>query len=235
MVRLDASASRGGSSGRIVKYLWSFGDGTFATGRLVRHAFADAEGTLWDHSGRFRVLLTVTDVSGSSSSTYRPLVVSKLFHLARPVGVTTRGLTYKIYDASAGDLSSLANKTASSTGNVSDFDFPSVSSQTSYVLELQGYIEIPRDGGYTFLMKAANRSKVEIDSVAVVSSRPPQRLVCGSPGNAVQPSMGSIGLKAGKHVIRVWMTHTPAPSSFALLWQGPGVPLSAVPAQALSH
>jgi hypothetical protein len=42
------------------KYQWLFGDGTTAEGAVVRHAFPDAEGTLLDVSGRFRVLLRAT-------------------------------------------------------------------------------------------------------------------------------------------------------------------------------
>jgi PKD domain. len=47
-VRFQAHARPGA-----VRYEWSFGDGTHAAGRVVQHAFADDEGTLWDHSGRF--------------------------------------------------------------------------------------------------------------------------------------------------------------------------------------
>ncbi|MFP5229731.1 MAG: hypothetical protein ACLGXA_19125 [Acidobacteriota bacterium] len=42
------------------RYDWLFGDGTMATGAVVRHAFPDAQGTLLDGSGRFRVLLHAT-------------------------------------------------------------------------------------------------------------------------------------------------------------------------------
>ena len=49
-------------------FTWLFGDGTTATGRKVRHRFADAEGTELDGAGngagRFRVLLHVEDRNG---------------------------------------------------------------------------------------------------------------------------------------------------------------------------
>ena len=68
VVTFDASGSSAGADGtgagggaRIVSYEWTFGDGTSGTGVVVRHRFADAEGTLRDGSGRFRVLLKVTD------------------------------------------------------------------------------------------------------------------------------------------------------------------------------
>ena len=43
------------------RFEWIFGDGSRGEGRVVRHAFPDAEGTLLDASGRFRVLLHITD------------------------------------------------------------------------------------------------------------------------------------------------------------------------------
>jgi hypothetical protein len=42
------------------RYEWLFGDGTRGEGTVVQHAFPDAEGTLLDGSGRFRVLLHAT-------------------------------------------------------------------------------------------------------------------------------------------------------------------------------
>ncbi len=45
------------ASGR--KFEWLFGDGTRAAGHSVTHKFPDAQGTLLDGSGRFRVLLHV--------------------------------------------------------------------------------------------------------------------------------------------------------------------------------
>ncbi len=58
MIRFEATASDG------VSYQWFFGDGSSAKGRAVRHAMPDEEGTLLDGSGRFRVLLKVTDKAG---------------------------------------------------------------------------------------------------------------------------------------------------------------------------
>jgi hypothetical protein len=42
------------------RYQWLFGDGTTAIGSNVEHVFPDADGTLLDGSGRFRVLLRAT-------------------------------------------------------------------------------------------------------------------------------------------------------------------------------
>jgi hypothetical protein len=57
------------------RFEWLFGDGTTAQGRVVRHSFKDADGTLLDGSGRFRVLLRVTGADGAQSWASQPVVV----------------------------------------------------------------------------------------------------------------------------------------------------------------
>lgn len=64
-------------------YEWLFGDGTAATGTAVKHAFPDAQGTLLDGSGRYRVLLHVTDDKGEQSWNSRSVVVGN--HAEEPV------------------------------------------------------------------------------------------------------------------------------------------------------
>jgi PKD domain len=87
---------------RIVSYDWSFGDGAIATGQTVHHAFPDAQGTLWDGSGRFRVLLKITDDRGSTDWSYQPVVVSSSF--ADPIAVDDAlpGLHYRYTSKAAG-------------------------------------------------------------------------------------------------------------------------------------
>jgi hypothetical protein len=57
-------------------YRWLFGDGTAAAGAKVKHIFSDAEGTLLDGSGRYRVLLHVTDGDGGESWSSRSVVIA---------------------------------------------------------------------------------------------------------------------------------------------------------------
>jgi hypothetical protein len=59
-----------------LQYHWFFGDGTTASGSEVSHSFPDAEGTLLDGSGRFRILLHVTDGKGEETWNSRSLVIS---------------------------------------------------------------------------------------------------------------------------------------------------------------
>jgi hypothetical protein len=58
------------------RYEWIFGDGARSEGAVVRHAFPDAEGTLLDGSGRFRVLLHATRAGGDAVWVSRGVVVA---------------------------------------------------------------------------------------------------------------------------------------------------------------
>ena len=57
-------------------YRWLFGDGDAAEGPVVRHVFPDAQGTLLDGTGRFRILLAVNDGAGHKSWSSQSVVVS---------------------------------------------------------------------------------------------------------------------------------------------------------------
>jgi len=59
----DASASYD-PDGEIVDYLWSFGDGTSASGMIVEHEYTTAGGSGWQPA----VTLTVVDEDGGTSS-----------------------------------------------------------------------------------------------------------------------------------------------------------------------
>jgi chitodextrinase len=64
-VRLDGSSSR--DDGTIARYLWEFGDGATAQGRMVAHA--------WAAPGTFEITLWVTDDKGEQDSITRTIVV----------------------------------------------------------------------------------------------------------------------------------------------------------------
>ncbi len=59
------------------RFAWLFGDGTRAEGRSVRHAFPDADGTLLDGSGRFRVLLHITGPAGHQAWSSQQVVLAQ--------------------------------------------------------------------------------------------------------------------------------------------------------------
>jgi hypothetical protein len=182
-------------------YHWFFGDGSAADGRQVRHAFPDAEGTLLDGSGRFRVLLHIWDDSGHQSWSSQSVVVA--MHLQPP----------------------------------SANPFENSATQSSRVYSR--YIYVPVDGGYTFILLASTEASLAIDGLPAAHSPEPRPQVCGSPGDAVQPTRLSVALKAGWHRIkatrRAEVENAASVSGVPLLlWEGPGLTRQAIPAQPTS-
>jgi len=233
-VKFDARASTAGDA-KIVEYRWIFGDGTSATGRSVKHAFADDEGTLWNHSGRFRVLLEAIDANGRASWVYEPVVITKSSQPASASAKTEPGLAYKYLEGAQISLVEIAQREAIASGISDGIDLSKRRRGEDYGFVFEGFIDVPVDGGYTFTLLANDAASVEIDSTAVATSPAPWPQVCGTAGNAVQRAVGSIGLRAGKHRIRVAMTHSAGEDGFRVLWQGPGIEQSDIPASALSH
>ncbi len=234
-INFDASPS----GPHIRTYEWTFGDGSTAKGRKVHHKFPDAAGTLWDNSGRFRVTLKTTaddgTTDGASDWLYQPIVIANTFHDPDPTAATDPGLNYAYYELPAISLATLARQNPAATGVTPRIDTTARKRDDNYAFTYDGFLNIPADGGYTFTLFARDEARLEIDSVPVAISQKPFAQVCGSVGNAMQAATGSIGLRAGRHAIRIRMTHTTGPSDFAVKWQGPGLPLSDIPASALSH
>jgi len=74
-----------------------------------------------------------------------------------------------------------------------------------------------------------------IDGVEVAKTGPPFPQVCGSPGNAMRYDRGSLGLRAGNHVLHLEGLHSASQDTPRLLWEGPSLPIADVPDAALSH
>ncbi len=185
------------------RFEWSFGDGTRAVGRTVTHRFPDAQGTLLDGSGRFRVLLHVRD--GAREAWGSQAVV-----VGKPLPAVTTALQE---EAQAGQKD-----------RVIDANF-----------------DVPADGGYSFTLLTSTAASLRLDDRAPVHSPPPQAQVCGSVGDAVQPTRVSAVLQKGTHhlhIVRSEATENaedPAgkPSDQpVVLWEGPGLPRQVLPVAA---
>jgi hypothetical protein len=220
---------------RGARYIWLFGDGSTARGRLVRHRFPDAEGTALDNSGRFRVLLHVTDRKGREDWASQGLVTVAHWHeAARVAGATTSGLIWQVYPGVWTELPNLGAQHALFAG-----EGPSLRANargfTRYAAAWDGFLNVPADGGYTFHLMAHDGARLVIDGVEVARTGPPFAQVCGAPGNAMRYDRGSLGLRAGKHTFHFEDLHAVSPGFSRLLWEGPALPLTDVPPAAFSH
>jgi hypothetical protein len=238
------------------RYTWLFGDGAEAHGPRATHTFADADGTELDGqngAGRFRVLLHVEDASGrrtlpapaqpgatisepvSEDWAEQDLVAVDRWHEAVSFGgPTVAGLYYRIYPGDWTELPDLRGKSA-----VFADQAPSLQADargfTRYAVAWEGFITVSADGGYTFYLTARDGARLVIDGMEVAKTGPPFAQVCGSPGNAVRFAVGSLGLRAGRHIIHLESLHSNSNDAPRLMWQAPGAQLVEVPSTAYTH
>jgi hypothetical protein len=226
------------------RYTWLFGDGTEAHGRRVSHRFPDADGTELDGTGngagRFRVLLHVEERGGKPDSTSQDwagqgvVAVAHWHDAARIAGPTLAGLDWQIYPGVWTELPNLANQRAIFSGEGAGLR-ADPQGFTRYAAAWDGFIDIPADGGYTFHLLARDGARLVIDGVEVAKTGPPFAQVCGASGNAVRYDRGSLGLRGGRHAFHLEGLHSVSQGSPRLLWEGPSLPLTDVPAGAFSH
>jgi hypothetical protein len=218
-------------------FTWIFGDGDQATGRQVTHVFSDADGTDLDGrngAGRFRVMLHAVDNQQREDwAAQGVVVVSKWLPAQRPLGAIEPGLAFQIYPGSWTELPDLTKENALITGNAPILN-ASAQGFTRYAVAWDGFIDVPVDGGYTFHLMSRDGARLVIDGLEVAKTGPPFPQVCGSPGNAVRYDRGSLGLHAGLHSLHVEALHSISQGPPRLLWEGPGLPLTDVPASAFS-
>jgi PA14 domain/PKD domain len=221
------------------RYRWLFGDGSEGHGRSVEHKFADADGTELDGgregAGSFRVLLEVEDKAGHQDWAAESVVaVGKWQQPLSTAAPMVAGLTWQIYPGSWTELPDLTKQRAVFHGESLNIQ-ASAQGFTRYLAAWDGLIEIPADGGYTFHLLDRDGARLVIDGVEIAKTGPGFAQVCGAPGNAMRYDRGSLGLRAGKHLLHLEGLHSMSNGAPVILWQGPALPLTAVPPDAYSH
>jgi hypothetical protein len=234
------------------RYTWLFGDGTTAHGQHVRHRYADTKGTALDGtdangSGAFRVLLHVEDKQGNEDWSEQGIAVVGHWHDAGPLDpsagqspeeaakATSPGLDYRIYPGTWPELPSFATEIPTLSGVAPTLVGADARGFTRYAVAYDGFLEVPAEGGYTLHLLARDGARLVVDGLVIAQTGPPFAEVCGSAVNAIRSASGTIGLRAGKHVLRLEALQSVSPGSPRLMWQGPGIGLSDVPAKAFSH
>jgi hypothetical protein len=219
-------------------YTWHFGDGTSAKGSTVHHVYKDADGSDLDGAngaGHFRVLLQVKDNSNREDWSARGLVVvNKWQDATPPAGPMLAGLDYRIYPGAWTELPDLKKATVVITGDTPNLNADAHGFER-YAVVWDGLLDIPADGGYTFHLMDRDGARIVLDGIEVARTGPPFANVCGTIGNAMRYSRGSLGLRAGLHTFHVEQLHNASNSAPRVLWEGPSLPIADIPPAAFVH
>jgi hypothetical protein len=217
------------------RYTWLFGDGTTAHGRKVKHRFADAMGTELDgkDAGSFRVLLHVEDAQQHQDWASQLIPVVARFEPAAQQTETQPGLQWQ---NQAGDWLGKPFADGSVINGVADgltHAQPVITGTSTQ--DYYGFLETPKDGGYNLTLLDRDGARLSIDGKLVAQTADPFPEVCGSTLNAMRIARVTIGLRAGKHLLKLEALQNASADSPRLLWEGPGIGLTDVPSSAFSH
>lgn len=117
-----------------------------------------------------------------------------------------------------------SNITVTKKGIVNDFNLSVAGRSEYFAINFVGYIEVPADGEYTFYTASDDGSLLFIDD----------RIVVNNDGlHNWREQSGIIGLKAGKHLIRVGFFQASGGKSLEVSYSGPGISKQTVPGSAL--
>lgn len=138
---------------------------------------------------------------------------------------TISGIEYKYYEANnfnaLPDFASLSPVKAGTTPN---FDLSVANRAEVFAINFNGYIDVPADGQYTFYTSSDDGSKLYIDNILVVDNDGVHSMIERS---------GTIGLKAGKHVITVGFFQKQIDKKLEVSYEGPGISKQVIPSSVL--
>ncbi len=132
------------------------------------------------------------------------------------------GLAFRTYDGEWNVLPGFAKLTATTTGVAWGIGTAGRLGN-NFAVVLEGFIEIPRDGVWTFFTESDDGSGLFIGGVKVVAN---------DGRHETAERSGRIGLAKGLHRIRVEYFQAGKSGSLGASWEGPGVPKEPIPATA---
>ncbi len=134
------------------------------------------------------------------------------------------GLDYAYYQGDWNALPDFNSLTSVKTGTVTSLDLTPRNQNDNFAFKYTGYINVPTDGTYTFYLTSDDGSQMHIGSTLVVDHD-------GLHG-ATEKQGTAIGLKAGKHALKVSFFEKTGGEALSMSYEGPGITKTAVPASA---
>ncbi|HEX8545958.1 MAG TPA: PA14 domain-containing protein, partial [Cytophagaceae bacterium] len=124
------------------------------------------------------------------------------------------GLDYKYFEGEWSYIPNFAGLTPIKSGVESNFSLASRARNDNFGYSFSGFIDIPNDGQYTFYTNSDDGSKLFIGSTLVVDND-------GLHSN--REKSGTIGLKAGKHAIKVEFFERGGEEVLGVKFSGPNI------------
>jgi hypothetical protein len=148
------------------------------------------------------------------------------------VAALSSGLDYQLFSGVWDRLPDFSKLTPEKTGQVNNFDLSVAGELKSYAIRFDGFVEVPRDGVYTFYTTVNDGANLYIGDQLVVDN---DGIHDGERHEPWQ-KFGTIALQAGKHPIRVdYFNNAGRGQALEVLYEGPGLGKQVISAGALSN
>ena len=148
------------------------------------------------------------------------------FHNTVKVGKMTSGLAFKYFEGAFRSTADFLQQQPIETATYKNFSIKSRKQETFFAFIFSGYIKIPKDGLYTFILQSNDGSRLFIDD----------RLLINNDGlHPIVERSEKIALKGGFHKISVRYFQEGGSNFLKLLWNGPGFERQEIPPVVLFH
>jgi hypothetical protein len=140
----------------------------------------------------------------------------------KPSGVVP-GLSVAVYEGSWANLPEVAKLTPVKKAVVAEVSLAPATRQDRYVLVFTGWIQVPRDGVYTFGVTSDDGSRLSIGGTVLADND-------GLHG--MLEATGAVNLRAGLHPIRIEYLQATHGAGLEVRWETPGGSRELIPASA---
>ena len=137
-----------------------------------------------------------------------------------------KGLAVQVFEGTWDSIPDFDAIKPVATGVVEQFDLSTRRRDELYGLRFTGFIDIPREGAYTFHTTSDDGTRLRIGN---------EEIVTNDGVHVAKEASGEIPLKAGRHAITLLYFQSSGPASLEVRWEGPDLPKQKVPAAALTH
>ncbi len=137
-----------------------------------------------------------------------------------------KGLSYQYFEGQWEAIPDFDKLAPARTGTCEQFDLGKRGRDAAYAFRFTGFVEVPKDGIYTFTLSSNDGSKLHIGAAEVVNN---------DHFHGVTEASGEANLKAGKHALAVAYFQHGGQQVLEVFWEGPGLPRQKIPPAALFH
>lgn len=142
----------------------------------------------------------------------------------RNLSSATPGLNYSVYEGDWSKLPEFRTITPVTTGVSNGIDISSKKGKDKYGFSFEGFVSVPKDGIYKFYISSDDGSKLFIDDKLLIDND-------GLHGMGEKSSEAPLAM--GYHAIKILYFEKGGEDNLEVLWEGPGLKKTMIPASAL--